>query len=149
MTFRFKPAVERDGELYELPRPVTHLSIQEAWDSERFKTLLVDGDTVVGSTRNGVEITLTGEIGSQAGMLTLSETEMFAALEELRAQVHVGPDEDEKYRFYLYHDATTATYRYFQSCTTVRLETDLSNLKSFGYRLVIHAEDPVIYDALD
>ena len=86
MTFRFKPAVQRGDQFYELPRPVSHLSIQETWDYERFKTLLVDGDTVVGSTRNGVDITLAGEINSQAGVLTLSEADMFTAIEELRTQ---------------------------------------------------------------
>lgn len=144
MAFRFKPAIERDGELYELPRPVPTLSLQETWDGEKYKTLLVDGDTIVGSTRNGVDITVSGEILSQAGELKLTEAEMFAALEELRARVHVG-DDDEKYRFYLYHDADSETYRYFQACTTVRLETDLSNLAAFTYRLVVHAEDPVLH----
>jgi len=147
MTFRFKPAIERGGELYELPRPIAALTLQDAWDGERFKTLLVDGDTTVGTTRSGVDITLTGEIGSQAGTLTLSEAEMFAALEELRQQVHVGAD-DEKFRFYLYHDAVAETYRYFESCTASRLETDLSKPKAFTFRLVIHADDPTIYSEL-
>lgn len=147
MTFQFKPAVERSGTLYELPRPVSVLKLQESWDGERFKTLLVDGDTVVGSTRNGVEITLSGEIASQGDALTLTEADMFAAIEELRSQVHVGAD-DQKYRFYLYHDSGTSTYRFFESCTTVRLETDLSDLAAFRYQLTIHAEDPVIYDSI-
>lgn len=146
--FSFRPAVERDGELYELPRPVLHFALKDTWDGERFKTLLVDGDTVVGSTRNGVDLSLTGEIGSPPDTTLLSPAEMFAALAELRTKLHVGAD-DAKYRFFLYHDAETETYRYFQSCTTVRLETDLSNAQVFRYQLVIHAEDPQIYDTLE
>jgi hypothetical protein len=73
---------------------------------------------------------------------------MFAALAELRTKLHVGL-EDEKYRFFLYRNIETATYRYFQSCTTARLETDLSNSQVFRYQLVIHAEDPQIYDTLE
>lgn len=144
MTFQFKPAIQRSGEFYELPRPVSSLTMQETWDADRFKTLLVDGDTVTGSTRNGVDITLTGELASQGGALNLSEAEMFAALEELRTRLHVGGDA-EKYRLYLYHDAASATYRYLDSCTTVRLETDLSKVAAFSYRVVIHAENPQIY----
>lgn len=143
---RFQPAIQRGDEIYQLPRPVAQIVLKETWDAERFKTLLVDGDTTVGTTRNGVEITVSGAIGSQDAT-PLAAADMFAALAELRAQVHVGPD-DEKYRFYLCYDADSATYCYFQSCTTVRLETDLSNSSAFQYRLVIHADDPVMYNAL-
>jgi hypothetical protein len=143
----FKPAVERGGEWYELPGPVTHFSLSDTWDGERFKTLLVDGDTVVGSTRNGVNLSLAGEISSPPGSALQGPSDLFAVLAELRDRLHVGSD-DEKYRFYLYRDADAGTYRYFQSCTTIRLETDLSNSTAFQYRLMIHAEDPQIYDAL-
>ena len=144
MGFRFRPAVERGGVLYELPRPISSLTLQETWDSERFKVLLVDGDQWAGTSRNGVDVTLAGELSSRAGAIQRSEAEMFAVLEELRNRLHVG-ESAAKYRFYLYHDADTATYRYLESCTTVRLETDLSKRAVFTYRVVIHAEDPVIY----
>lgn len=142
---RFQPAIVRGEDVYQLPRPVTQVALKETWDSERFKTLLVDGDTTVGSTRNGVEITVTGSIGSLDAE-TFTPVEMFAALAELRAQVHAGPDEEDKYRFDIYRDAGSATTRYFQSCSTVRLETDVSNAAAFRYRLVIHADDPQIYE---
>jgi hypothetical protein len=140
----FQPAVEREGEVYELPRPVWNLLIKDTWDSERFKTLLVDGDTVVGSTRNGVEISFMGEIGSASGGAVMTPAELFSDLIELRTQLHVGAD-DAKFRFYLYRDEASGTYRYFESCTTAKLETELSNLAAFKYRLWIHADDPTIY----
>lgn len=144
---RFRPKIGRGEDIHELPRPVSLVALQETWDAERFKTLLVDGDTSVGSTRNGVEITVSGVIGStEAAPLTTAE--LFAALAKLRDQVHVGPD-DAKYRFYLLHDADASLYRYFQACTTVRLETDLAQLTAIKYRLVIHADDPAIYDSLE
>jgi hypothetical protein len=86
---------------------------------------------------------VSGVIGSEEAT-PLGASEMFAALAELRSRVHVGPD-DEKYRLYLYRDVLTETYRYFQSCTTVRLETDVSNPTAFAYRLVMHADDPALY----
>ncbi len=145
--FRFQPVIERGGEFYELPRPITRFAFSDTWDSERFKTLLVDGDTVVGPTRNGVDIHLTGEIASPPGTTLWTPAEMFAALAELRANLHVGVD-DDKYRFYLYRDVEAEIYRYFQACTTSRLETDLTNAAVFQYRLVIHADDPQIYDSV-
>lgn len=144
--FPFRPAIERDGDLYELPRPIASLVFNDVWDGERFKTLLVDGDTTVGTTRNGVNLTLKGEIGS-VGETILTPGEMFELLAELRANLHVGPD-DAKFRFFLYHDAETETYRFFESCTASRLKTDLSNPKSFRFELLIHADDPVLYDEL-
>ncbi len=145
--FPLRPAVERGGEVYELPQPITNFAIKDSWDGERFKTLLVDGDTTVGTTRNGVDITLFGEIGSEAGDVALTRAEMLAALEELRARLHVGLD-DDKFRFYLYRDVESETYRFFESCTTTRLETDLTNPQAFRFELVIHADDPTIYEAL-
>ena len=143
---QFQPVIERDGELYDLPRPVFDISLKDTWDSERFKTLLFDGDTVVGSTRNGVDFSVTGEIGSPPDASPLTSGELFAALLELQTKLHVGPD-DAKYRFYFIRDAETSMYRYVQSCTTVRMETDLSNVAAFRYRIEIHAEDPTIYAA--
>ncbi|MEX1230454.1 MAG: hypothetical protein WEB58_09445 [Planctomycetaceae bacterium] len=144
MTFIFQPAISFDGERYDLPRPVTKLLIDDAWDFQRFKIPLKAGDQLAGHSRNGVEITLAGQLGTQAGELTASEEEMFAALEELRAALHVA-DESQKYSFYLYYDELSETYRRFQSCTTVRFTYDLSDVHLFGYSLVIHAEDPVLH----
>ena len=144
MTFRFKPAVWRGGVLFEFPRPIPALKVQESWDVERFKVPLQDGDRWVGHSRNGIEISLQGQFGSQAGVLKLTEETMFATLEALRAALHVGPDDDH-FQFFLYHDPATATYRSFQRCSTVRLEYDLSNEKLFTYSAVLHAEDPQLY----
>jgi hypothetical protein len=142
--FRFKPAIWRDSILFEFPRPVPVLKVQESWDVERFKIPLQDGDRWVGHSRNGVEIALQGQVGSQAGALKLTEEEMFAAIEALRTALHVGPD-DDRYAFFLFHDDASSTYRHFRNCSTVRLDYDLSNEKLYTYSAVIHAEDPVLY----
>lgn len=144
---RFRPKIGRGDALYDLPQPVSLMALNETWDGERFKTLLVDGDTSVGTTRNGVEITVSGVIGSTEAS-PMTTTELFAALAELREQVHVGPNE-EKYRFFLLHDAEASLYQYFQSCTTIRLETDFKQVTAIRYRLVLHADDPVIYASLE
>ena len=143
--FRFQPAIVRDDEVYRLPQPVTDFSLLDTWDSERFKTLLVDGDTVVGSTRNGVDLVLRGEIGSSPGETAADAADLFEALAELRDRLHVGLD-DARYRLYLIHDEAIGIYRYFQSCSTVRLDTDLTNSTVIRYHLTIHAEDPHIHD---
>lgn len=140
----FKPAIWRDGTLYELPRPIRSLRIQDQWDFTRFKVPLVDGDLTVGRSRDGVDIVIAGQIGSQAGMLRLTEAEMFAELEALRAALHQSAD-DGPYELFVYHDASAGTYRSFRGCSTVRFEYDLSNHALFDYSAVIHADDPTIY----
>lgn len=148
MAFIFQPAISLDGERFELPRPVTKLVIDDEWDFQRFKVPLKAGDQLAGFSRQGVEIVLAGQLGTQAGELTASEEEMFAVLEELRSALHVG-DESQKYSFYLYYDESTETFRRFQNCSTVRFTYDLSDVHLFGYSLVIHADDPVLYTTAD
>ena len=144
MAFTFKPAIYRDAVLYELPRPVVSVRVRDVWDFEQFKVPLADGDFVVGHSRDGVEIALEGQIGTQAGALKATEETMFAALEELRSKLSVGSP-DETYLLFLYHDVASGTYRHFKKCTTVRFDYDLSDPHLFTYSVVIHAEDPVIY----
>lgn len=136
-----RPLIERDGTLYELPRPAWVVSLRDTWDGERFKTLLLDGDTVVGTTRNGVEITLRGELGAPPDGSAWTPAQIFAALAELRTQLHVGPD-GVKYRLWLDRDPGTGAGWYFSSCSTLRLETDVSNAAAVSYRVVVHAENP-------
>ena len=144
MSFHFRPAIARGAELFDLPRPVPTLRVQESWHSEKFKVPLRDGDTLLGHSRNGVDITVQGQVGSQAGDLTLSEEAMLAALEALRAALHVSPTQD-RYHFYVYYDSDTNTYRHFRNCSTTRFEWDLSDSHLFTYSATIHAEDPVLY----
>ncbi|MFG0333627.1 MAG: hypothetical protein ACF8TS_09725 [Maioricimonas sp. JB049] len=142
--FQFKPAIWRTGTLYELPRPIRSLRIQDEWDFQRFKVPLVAGDLTVGSSREGVDIIVSGQIGSQSGELRLTEADMFTELEALRSALNQAAD-DDPYEFFLYHDPGDATYRSFRDCTTVRFEYDLSNQALFTYSAVIHAGDPMIY----
>ena len=145
MTFIFQPAIYRDETLWKLPRPVTSCRVREAWDFEKFKVPLAVGDVQLGHSREGVDLLLEGQIGSQADELKLSEETMFAAIESLRSQLDVT-SEATKFEFFLYHDDATDTYRKFQSCSTVRLEYDLSNPHLFTYSAVIHADNPTIFD---
>lgn len=142
--FTFKPAVYRSSTLYELPRPITTLRLQEAWDFDQFKILLQDGDHLAGHSRQGIDISLEGQIALQAGTLRLTEEEMFDELEALRTSLHIGP-EDSKYELFLYHDADTDTFRKFKSVSTLRLETDLSDKHLFTWSALLHAENPTIY----
>ncbi|VAX40666.1 hypothetical protein MNBD_PLANCTO02-2909 [hydrothermal vent metagenome] len=144
MTFTFKPTIDNGVLLQELPRPILRLSVQDAWDFEQFKVPMKDGDTLVGHSQKGIEISIDGQVGTQAGTPTLTEEAMFTALESLRAVADVA-DSNSKYDFFLYYDVATSTYRKFKSCSTVRFEYDISDNTLFTYSLVIHAEDPAIY----
>ena len=146
MSLQFRPAIARPEDVFELPRPVPTLRVQESWHSEKFKVPLRDGDTLLGHSRNGVDITLQGQVGSLAGELTLDETAMFLALETLRTALHVSTDQP-KYSFVLFQDEALGTCRHYRDCSTTRFEYDVSNERLFTYSAVIHAEDATLYDA--
>ncbi len=142
--FLFKPALWRGGELYELPRPITSLRVQDAWDYARFKVPLAAGDVTAGHSRNGVDIAIEGRLAAQAGDLKLDEAAMFTALEQLRTRLHVSAA-GAFFELFLYHDPATSTYRSFRQCCTTRFEYDLSDARLFTYSAVIHAADPTIH----
>ena len=142
--FTFKPAIWRNATLYELPRPVVSVRLLDSFDFEQFKVPLAAGDTIEGRSHNGVDVSIEGQIGTQAGALKADEAAMFAAIEALRGNLAAETPE-ETYELFLYHDAGSATYRSLRGCTTVRFEYDLSDPRLFTYVVVIHAEDPEIY----
>ena len=139
-----KPSIYNNSVLYELPLPVLTLRIRDAWDFERLKVPLADGNFLAGHSRQGAEISISGQIGLQAGVVKSTQAEMFAEIENLHTALEV-PSSTEKYSFFLFHDVQAAFYRKYKTCTTVRFDYDLSNKNLFMYSLVIHAEDPVIY----
>lgn len=143
MAFTFRPAIYDSGGFYELPRPVTRLRVRDGWDYAEFKVPLLDGDFRVGGSRDGVDISVEGRVGTQGGVLLADEGAMFAAADELRGRLD-GPASGG-FEFFIYYDAGSGTYRKFKSCTTTRLETDLSEASLFTFSLAVHAEDPVIY----
>lgn len=141
--FLFRPSISRTNSLYELPGPILSLRIQDAFDFAKWKAPHVRGDFVAGHTPSGVDLAIEGQIGSHNGNLFITEEQMFGALEQLRVAVH-STSPDDRYRFFLYYDPGTQTYRSFTNCSTVRFEYDLSKKQLFTYTLVIHACDPTI-----
>lgn len=142
MTFR--PTIARDSQLFELPRPITVLRVLDRWDFDRAKVPRVDGDTTFGHSRDATEIIIEGQIGSHAGQLRLTETEMFQTLEDLRAALH-GNEPDETFEFYLFDDINH--HRSFRRCSTLRFEFDLSEKQLYTYGIVIRAADPLTYSS--
>ena len=136
-----RPGIWREGSYFELPRPIPVLRIEDQWDYQRLKVPLKAGDVLAGQSPDGADIVIQGQFGTWNGLVTATETAMFAAVEALRQAVRMGPD-DERYELFVYYDPDTATYRKFRQCTTARFECDLSNVHLFGYELVVHAEDP-------
>ncbi len=141
--FLFRPSIVRPSSVYQLPRPVTSVRIQDSFDFAKLKAPRITGDMIVGHTSSGVDIAIEGQFGSHEGTPQLSEEQMFLTLESLRLAVHSENPED-RYRLFLYCDTETSTYRSFRECTTVRFEYDLSKSRLFTYSLVVHASCPVI-----
>jgi hypothetical protein len=137
----WRPALWRNGELYEFPRPVPVVRIHETWDAARFKVPLVDGDTLTGGSRNGLEIELRGQIVTAAA----DPLALLSALVALRDALHITGD-DAKAWLFLLHDAAAETYRHVRGCSTMRFEYHLVDGHAVHYAAVLHADDPTIYD---
>ena len=144
MSLVFRPALYRGGTLFELPRPITTLRVLDAWDFEQFKVPLAAGDRLYGHSRNGLDLSIEGSVGTRAGTLCATEEDMLAALSQLSEAFDITSDED-RYEFFLYHDQPSAAYRKYRSCATVRFEYDLSSPQLFTWSAVVHAEDPRLY----
>lgn len=142
MAFSFKPAIGRGTSVFELPRPVPVLRIQDSWDGESYKVPLLDGEERVGISRQGPRIILEGQFGSASGSLTVNEEEMFTKWLELRTQSDAGTS---PFEFFIYFDSGSGVYRKLKDCSTLRLECDLSRMQLFEYSMVIQADDPTIY----
>ena len=143
----FQPAVWKGGVLSQLPRPVTALRLSDAWDFEKFKTPLTDGDVVTGQSRNGVDVQIEGQIGHVAGSLRLDENAMLLAILNLRTRLDVD-NAAGRFGLVLYHNPTSGESRYFEKCTTVRFESDLSDPALFAYSLLVHASSPTLMTAV-
>ena len=146
MALKFNPTILKQGVYHELPGPITKLQIQDRWDWSRYKVLLEDGDGIAGTSRNGVEITIAGQIASQAGEVLLQEEEMFEEIEQLRSLLDTSSE--MKFSFFLYRDESTNTYRYFENCSVSRFQYNLNRADLYSYTLLLHAENPVLQTTL-
>ena len=146
MALQFNPTILKQGSYHELPGPITKIQIQDRWDFGRYKVLLEEGDHRMGISRNGVEISIAGQIAMQNSQLLLSEEEMFDELEQLR--ILLDASSDIKFSFFLYRDVATSTYRYFENCSVSRFQYNLSRANLYSYTIQIHAENPVMQTVL-
>ncbi|ADG69373.1 hypothetical protein Plim_3560 [Planctopirus limnophila DSM 3776] len=146
MPLQFHPAIARSTAWFSLPRPIVSLRVQDVWDSERFKSPLIDGQRTVGHSQGGSTIVIQGQVAAQAGEVRFTEAEMLATLLSLREALHVG-ESQPKFDFVLFFDPVTHERQYFQECSTTRLEWDLSEASLYTYSLTIQADDPQIHTA--
>jgi hypothetical protein len=139
----FKPTLVVNGTRFELPRPVLALRLQYSWDQARFKVPLLPGDQVVGRSMSGVDVSIEGQIGTQAGQLKASEADMFHTLEQLR-NLTATPG-DVEMRLILYQNQMTLQEHLLRQVSITRFEYDLSDTHLFTYSTLIHASDPMIH----
>ncbi|MEW4490974.1 hypothetical protein AB1L42_23035 [Thalassoglobus sp. JC818] len=145
--FTFFPAVYRSGTLTELPRPVVTFRISDSWDYQKLKVPLQDGEHVQGHSRDGTNIIIEGQIGMHSGQPRLSESDMLTSLDETRNVLDVNA-ETGLFRFVLFRDQSSGTYRYFEDCSTTRFEFDLSNHSLYAYSISIYAANPRLHENL-
>ena len=142
----FAPTIFHTTSNFELPRPVSSLRISDAWDFEKVKVPLRDGDTVSGHSRNGTDIRIEGQIGTHGGQLQADELAMFDTLTALRTALHVG-NGSETFILSLFNDGL-GQHRYFDECSTTRVDFDLSNKHVFTFSIQIHAANPQLQQGL-
>lgn len=132
MSLTFRPVISKQSIEFVLPGPASKVLINDVWNPE------------TGPQKTGTQIVLEGSVGSHEGELLLTEDQMLAEIESLRAACDVNNDLD-KYSLYLYHDATAELYRRFANCQTTKLEFDLSNKNLFTFSMIVETDDPTLY----
>ncbi|MBT5018569.1 hypothetical protein OAF98_02080 [Planctomicrobium sp.] len=141
---KFHPGIARSGIIVEFPHPVLVFRIRDAWDFEKMKVPLRDGDQIVGHSKAGSDIAIEGQIGQHSGSLKLSEPEMLTTLNTIRDALDVN-SVDGSYSLVAFNDDAVDDHRYFKNCTTTKFEFDLSNPNIYSFAAVIHAADPILY----
>ena len=149
----FAPAlVFSDSRIVSLPRPIVQLRATDAFDSTSLTVPFRDGSVRRGRSRGGVNIAIRGQLARTGDTLALSEPEMHAAIESVRAALRIGnPEETFGLALYRYLPGETSVddarvLRGFMGCTSVKFEYDLSDRALYGYSLIVHASEPSLRD---
>ena len=149
----FAPALAfNDSRVIPLPRPIAQLRVTDAFEATPLTVPFRDGSVRRGRSRGGVDIAIRGQLAQHGDTLRLSEPEMHATIESVRAALRVS-DPEETYGLALYRFVPPGltldqahTLRGFVGCTTVKFEYDLSDRALYGYSLIVHASDPTLQD---
>ncbi len=139
-----QPKIYAGSTLYEFPRPVRSLRLRDAWDFDRFKIPLKDGESIAGQSRTGVTIFIDGQIATQISTSKQTEAEMFAEIETMRSHLNAN-NTNGKFELFLFHDSATPYYRKLKNCSTIRFDVDLTNRTLFTYAIEILSDDPTLY----
>jgi len=142
---QFAPAILQGDLVIEFPRPIVVCRIHDSWDFLKLKVPRQDGDQLAGPSRDGVEITIEGQIGTHSGELKLTEERMLEAIDVLRAALHTTDDSGFSLALY---QMNAGNYRYFRKCLTSRFDFDLSSQHIYTYAVSIHAADPTLHEGL-
>jgi hypothetical protein len=156
MAWMFAPAIAREANLWELPRPITKLRWDDTWDRLKFKVPLRLGDQTTGQSLNGAELVIEGQLRRHQAHELRSESERLAVLIALREQLLLGdggsvsgPDRFEPieiapspFDLVVAVDTETLAQLRWTACTAVRVEWDVSDEHVWTYRLELHADDP-------
>lgn len=141
---KFHPAIARAGIVTEFPHPILVFRIRDAWDFDKMKVPLRNGDQVVGHSKSGADIAIEGQIGEHSGALKLSEPDMLTTLNTIRDALNVDAIVGS-YSLLVFSDDTLDDHRFLKDCTTVKFEFDLSNPMIYSFSALIHAADPALY----
>ena len=139
-----QPKVYVGTTLYEFPRPIRKLWFRDAWEFDRYKIPLKDGEVLAGQSRNGVRVFLEGQIAHHDSAEITTLAGMFDEVETMRSQLDAN-ETNGKYEFFFFHDSATPYYRKLKDCTTLKFEVNLTTKNLFSYSVEIHSDDAAVY----
>ncbi|GIX05583.1 MAG: hypothetical protein KatS3mg114_1452 [Planctomycetaceae bacterium] len=133
----------KDGLWYPFPTPIPRIRLIDTWDAEAFKIPLQSGELLLGSSRNGVQVWLWGQIASPRG----EPHELLEAWNGLREALHLSHDQAPGWLFLL-RDEAQQQYVALRDCRPLRLQAAFADRVTLNYELLIHADVPTLQTTL-
>jgi hypothetical protein len=145
-----KWGIYKSGTFYPFPAPLETFTIEDSYDIDRKKAILVEGEQLAGQSRNAVRVQVSGksQISASTDLAVCTERTQLELYTAFRSNMHVtGTDKFEL--FMIYSDTAPAYYRKFKNCCpdSARVTFGDDSRLEYPYSLSFMCEDPVIYSS--
>lgn len=140
--------IHKNGTFYPFPEPLKTYRIEDSWDIDEQKAVLVDGEQFTGVSRNSVRVTISGcvQIADGADAVCTARNQL---LEYLDFRNAIDVSNDDKFEVFLHYQTQTATqfYRKLKRCVPVECSVMFGddNKEEYPYSLSFKCEDPTVY----
>lgn len=140
--------IYKNGTFYQFPEPLKTFRIEDSWDIDEQKAVLVDGEQYTGVSRNGVRVTVSGctqiSDGSDAECAPRNQ---FLAYLDFRNAMDVS--NGDKFELFMHYQTQVSVqfYRKFKNCVPVEASVMFGddNRVELPYSFSFKCEDPTVY----